>query len=247
MSDVNRRRFLTEASAAAVLASLGCAAPTVGGSEENGTDAESDATQEVATPRFGGRARLAEAGPMLPPVPAVWVTANGRPGDPDEISVLWSFVLNGQPPQIGVSAGDEHVVGDLIELHGEFVLNVPTADLIESFDTVDMNSSRVADKFELAGLTRGVATSVSAPTIEEAPIHVECRVTDRLRIPPSRTLFVADVVATTALEGAVDEAGRLVVPSVPFFGMTAGSGEHWTMGTKVGHIGMTVGRDDIKY
>ncbi len=105
----------------------------------------------------------------------------------------------------------------------------------------------MADKFELAGLTRGVAAVVSAPTIEEAPIHVECRVTDRLRIPPSRTLFVADVVATTALGGAVDETGRLVVPSVSFFGMTAGSGEHWTMGTKVGHIGMTVGRDDIKY
>ena len=55
------------------------------------------------------------------------------------------------------------------------------------------------------------------------------------------------LVATTALEGAVDDDGRLIVPDVPFFGMTAGSGEHWTMGRKVGHIGMTVGRDDISY
>ena len=29
--------------------------------------------------------------------------------------------------------------------------------------------------------------------------------------------------------------------------MTAGSGEHYTMGSRVGNIGMTVGRTDIKY
>ena len=91
------------------------------------------------------------------------------------------------------------------------------------------------------------ADSVDAPTVEEAPIHLECRVLDILRVPPVRTLFVAEVVATTALEGAVDDDGRLVVVNTPFFGMTAGSGEHWTMGQKVGHIGMTVGRDEIRY
>jgi len=58
---------------------------------------------------------------------------------------------------------------------------------------------------------------------------------------------VAEVVATTALEGAVDASGRLIVANVPFFGMTAGSGEHWTMGRRVGNIGMTVGRSDIRY
>ena len=58
---------------------------------------------------------------------------------------------------------------------------------------------------------------------------------------------MAEVVATTALEGAVDDDGRLIVDNVAFFGMTAGSGDHWTMGREVGHIGMTVGRDDIRY
>ena len=35
--------------------------------------------------------------------------------------------------------------------------------------------------------------------------------------------------------------------SRPFFGMTAGNGEFWTWKQKVGHIGMSVGRDDIRY
>ncbi len=233
---VSRRHFVTRASSTALLGGLA-------GCDRTNASAE----LQVVPPAYGARSALAEPGPMLPPVPAVLVTANGRAGDPDEISVLWSFVVNGDPPQIGVSAGDEHVIGALIELHGAFVLNVPTADLVERFDTVDMNSSRVADKFALAGFTRGRASSVDAPTVEEAPIHLECRVIDRLRVPPARTIYIAEVVATTALAGAVDQSGRLLVSDVPFFGMTAGSGEHWTMGREVGHIGMTVGRDDIKY
>jgi flavin reductase (DIM6/NTAB) family NADH-FMN oxidoreductase RutF len=184
---------------------------------------------------------------MVPPVPAILLTVNGAPGDPDEISVLWTFVVNGDPPQVGVSAGSEHLARQLLEAQDEFVLNVPTAALITAFDTVDMNSSRVADKFALSRLTRGRAVAVDAPTVEEAPIHCECRTIASLEVPPMRKLFIAEVVATTALEGAVDQAGRLIVPNVPFFGMTAGSGEHYTMGERVGNIGMTVGRTDIRY
>jgi hypothetical protein len=49
------------------------------------------------------------------------------------------------------------------------------------------------------------------------------------------------------LDGAVDENERLRVDDVPFFGMTAGSGEFYTMGQAVGNIGKTVGRSDIRY
>jgi len=194
-----------------------------------------------------GRVPLPKPGPMLPPVPAILLTVNGRSGEPDEISVLWTFVVNGNPPQVGVSAGDEHRANDLIALHREFVLNVPVASMVRAFDLVDMSSSRVADKFALSGLTRGTAAVVKAPAIDESPIQVECRVSHVLRVPPARTVYLADVVATTVHEGACDESGRLRVSAVPFFGMTAGSGEFFTMGEKIGHIGQTAGRSDIRY
>jgi flavin reductase (DIM6/NTAB) family NADH-FMN oxidoreductase RutF len=213
--------------------------------------ARSSATGEVlaAAPAAKGRKRvpLPRPGPMLPPVPAILTTVNGKPGEPDEISVLWTFVVNGDPPQVGVSAGDEHRAGALIALHREFVLNVPVAAIVERFDTVDMSSSKVADKFALSGLTRGKATVVNAPTVEESPIQVECRVTHTVRVPPSRTVYLADVVATTVHEGVCDENGRLRVAATELFGMTAGSGEFYTMGREVGHIGQTVGRRDIRY
>jgi len=193
------------------------------------------------------RIRLSENGPMIPPVPAILLTVNGKLGDPKEISVVWTFVLEGKPPQIGISVADYHIAGDLIKMHEEFVLNVPTADMVTAFDRVDMNSSKVGDKYALSKLTEGKAVVVDAPTISEAPIQVECRIFNTIAAPPHRTVFFADVVATTVLEGVCDKSGRLIVPNVSFFGMTAGSGEFYTMGKPVGHIGKTVGRNDIKY
>ena len=228
-TELSRRVFLSGAAGCVGLAKVG-------------------ATPERSSQRsLGDRRRLREPGPMVPPVPAVLLTVNGMPGDPDEITILWTFIVNGDPPQVGVTAAEEHIAGELIAHHGEFVLNVPVADIVVPFDRVDMNSSRVGDKFELAGLTRGKAVVVDAPTVEECPIQVECRVFDTIDVPPLRTLFLAEVLATTVLEGVVDENERLIVPAVPFFGMTAGSGEFYTMGEAVGHIGKTVGRSDIKY
>ncbi len=231
---VSRRKFLKQSSSL----SLMCALWGTGYGVENSAAAEGKKGQRIVLP---------EAGPMIPPVPAILLTVNGKPGGFDEISVVWTFVINGKPPQIGVSVHKEHVAGDMIKTHGEFVLNVPTADMVIPFDKVDMSSGKVADKFALSGLTRGKAVKVNAPTVEESPIHVECKVFNTIEVPPVRTMFLAEVLATTVHKGVCDEKGRLIVTDVPFFGMTAGSGEFYTMGKKVGNIGMTKGRKDIKY
>lgn len=231
-AEATRRRFLTGATT--LLSLLGARAST-------------PARAQGPSRKGLKRSTLAKPGPMLPPVPAILLTVKGQPGEPDEISVLWTFVVSGEPPQVGVSAGDEHRAARLLALHRQFVLNVPVASLVHPFDVVDMSSSRVADKFALAGLTRGAATLVDAPTIEEAPIQLECRVSHVLRVPPERTVFLADVVATTVHEGICDSEGRLIVASSAFFGMTSGSGEFYTLGQKVGHIGQSVGRSDIRY
>ena len=193
------------------------------------------------------RTALSKPGPMLPPSPAILTSVRGKPGDPDELAVLWTFVVNGDPAQVGIAAGDEHIAGGLVALHREFVLNVPTASMIHGFDVVDFSSSRVGDKYAKSGFTRGQATRINAPTVQESPIHLECRVTHTLRVPPMRTVFIADVVATTVLDGVCDDDGRLRPGAAAFFGMAAGSGEFFTLGQNVGHIGQSVGRRDIRY
>ena len=54
-----------------------------------------------AAPQGGlSRRAIPKPGPMVPPVPAIITSVHGRPGDPDELSVLWTFVVNGDPPQV---------------------------------------------------------------------------------------------------------------------------------------------------
>lgn len=230
---MHRRHFLSRAATAGLL----LAAPP------------RPASAQSQAPTPPGRSRLAipKPGPMLPPVPAIITSVHGRPGDPDELSVLWTFVVNGDPPQVGVAAGDEHIAGGLITHHREFVLNIPVASMIHGFDRIDFSSSRPGDKYGLSGFTRGTAATVKAPTVNEAPIQLECRVSHILRVPPVRTVFIADVVATTLHEGICDADGRLRPESAAFFGMMAGCGEFYTVDRKVGHIGQSVGRTDIRY
>jgi hypothetical protein len=66
------------------------------------------------------RVTLAKPGPMIPPVPAILLTVKGKPGDPDEISVVWTFVIEGEPPQIGISVHEKHIAGSLVKKHGQF-------------------------------------------------------------------------------------------------------------------------------
>jgi flavin reductase (DIM6/NTAB) family NADH-FMN oxidoreductase RutF len=119
--------------------------------------------------------------------------------------------------------------------------------MIHGFDVIDFSSSRPGDKFAKSGFTRGQATRVNAPTINEAPIQLECRLTHTVRVPPMRTVFIADVVATTVHDGICDADGRLRPEAAAFFGMAAGCGEFFTFGQRVGHIGQSVGRRDIRY
>ncbi|MBA7551345.1 Flavoredoxin [subsurface metagenome] len=200
------------------------------------------------------RIELKVPGAMLPPVPAIILGVAGDDEVKDDLTCVWSFILDGDPPQVGVSVGlksaislEHQVALPLLEKHGEFTLNVPDTSWIQSFDVIDMCASEKADKFERTGLTRVASESVSAPGIGEAPVILECRIISKHILPPNRTVFFADVLRTTVQPGVTDQNGRLIYNSREFWGMVAGSGEFWTLGKQVGHIGQTKGIDHIRY
>ncbi len=229
---MNRRSFLKQSTALTAIAGLGGIEIAKGASAPNTS---------------GDRKLLSQPRPMIPPAPAILLSVNGETEDAPEISVVWTFVININPAQVAISVHETHFVLALLKKHGQFVLNVPVASMVDAFDRADMNSRKGGDKFAVTGLTRGQANKVDAPTIEESPIHVECEIFNTIPAPPDRTLFLANVAATAVLPHVCDENERLQVANVPFFGMTAGSGEFYMMGKRVGHIGQSVGKDDIKY
>jgi flavin reductase (DIM6/NTAB) family NADH-FMN oxidoreductase RutF len=236
----------------AAAVTMGCAVPE----GDDKVAAQADSATMIEPQVFGPdeRFELPEPGPMLPPVPAIVLGVAGDGELPDDLTVVWTFVLNGKPPQVGISVGDDsaitghrHAALDLIKRQGELTLNVPDASWIEAFDGIDMTASKREDKFAANRLTRLPSKLIKAPGIAEAAIVLECKVLQEHRLPPMRTVFFAEVLRTTTHPGVTDADGKLDSTSRPFFGMTAGNGEFWTFGTKVGRIGMTVGREDIRY
>ncbi len=200
------------------------------------------------------RVELAEPGPMLPPVPAIVLGVKGDSIIPDALTVAWTFVLEGKPGLVGISvtnkineAGKPYYIEELIKKHGEFTLNVPDKSWVKEFDDIDMSGHTWEDKFEKNKLTRLPSKLIGAPGIEEATIVLECKVLQSHDLPPARTVFFAEVVRVTTQAGVVDSTGKLISTSREFFGMTSGNGEFWTLGQKIGNIGYTKGRVDIKY
>ncbi len=191
---------------------------------------------------------------MLPPVPAIVLGVKGDEDTRDDLTICWTFVLGGDPPRVGVSvarksaiSNESQVAHQFLREHGEFTLNVPDASWVDAFDIIDMCASERADKFQKTGLTRYEADQINAPGVAEAPIILECETSATHSLPPDRTLHVAKVVHTSVQEGVTDENGKLHTESRPFFGMTAGNGEFWTLDENIGRIGMTEDIDDIRY
>jgi flavin reductase (DIM6/NTAB) family NADH-FMN oxidoreductase RutF len=197
---------------------------------------------------------LAEPGPMIPPVPAIVLGLKGDSLRQDILTVAWTFVLEGHPALVGISVtnkvnegGKPYYVDKFLKENMEFTLNVPDASWVEAFDDIDMSGYVWEDKVKKNNLTRLSSKLIDAPAIKEAAIILECKVIDFRELPPKRTVFFAEVVRVITHEDVTDENGRLISDSRDFFGMVSGNGEFVTFGKSIGHIGMTKGRDDIKY
>jgi len=146
------------------------------------------------------------------------VTAVDEKGRADICTVgAWALV-NGKPQMFGVamcarSAGKRYwkrYTTHCIEQSGEFVINIPDAGLAEAWGvcgTVSLNNEPDADKFALAGLTRGNAVEVGAPLIAECPVNIECRVHSKMELPTHDWIVgdpVAFHVAADVAEGRVE-------------------------------------------
>ena len=93
------------------------------------------------------------------------------------------------------------------------------------------------DKFREMKLTRGKASFVKAPLIEEAPVNIECRVTSVQELG-SHVLFLADVLAVHADEAYMDENGKFDLQKAN--PLVYSHGEYFAVGKKLGKFGYSV-------
>ena len=144
-------------------------------------------------------------GPLLAPLPSVMVSC-GNMEESNILTIAWTGIINSNPPMTYISVQPKRYSHDIIEKSGEFVINLVPVSLAKAMDFCGVRSGRDTEKFDVQGLTREKADTVSAPLIAESPVNIECRVKDIIRMP-SHDMFMAEITAVHIDEKYVDEKG----------------------------------------
>jgi len=171
------------------------------------------------------------------PSPAALVTSIREDGRPNIITLGEVFNISIRSPVIlGIAIAKPRYSHELISASREYVVNLPTAAMVETVDRCGTVSGRDVDKFAEFGLTPVPAQKVRPPLIAECPISIECRVIGIQEVG-DHDLFLGEAVAQHVAEDALDENGRVLVDRLdPLCYM---HGEYWSCGTKLGHHGYT--------
>ena len=99
-----------------------------------------------------------------------------------------------EPPIITISIQPKRHSYQLIETHGEFVINYPSKDQLKEMDYCGTRSGRDVNKWEELGLTKEAGDKVKVPMVKEFPWNMECTVENKLKFG-SHVCYFGRVVA----------------------------------------------------
>jgi len=141
---------------------------------------------------------------LLHPRHTVLVTCVDKAGRANIITLTWSMPASIDPPMVVLSIAPKRYSHRMIEETGEFVINVPTMEIVRQSLFCGRISGTKVDKFKEAPLTPAPAKRVKPPIIKECVAHLECRLVQR--IPTGdHTLFVGEVLAAYVNDGVFTE------------------------------------------
>lgn len=180
------------------------------------------------------------AGALTAPLPPAMVTV----GDFENANVLtigWTGILASQPPRTYVSIRPTRYSHGILKEGGEFVINLPSADMARVVDYVGIYTGKKVDKFKKCHLTKQRSEKVSPPTISECPIALECRVTEVVTMG-SHDVFFADILSVSCRENIIDEAGKMRYDLANL--LAYAHGEYYALGERVGRFGFSTDKEE---
>lgn len=109
------------------------------------------------------------------------------------ITVTLIHIFSFSPPLLGIGIKPERYSYSLIKEAGEFVVNIPTNDLLAQTKFCGAKSGKDFDKFKETGLTQENSLSVKTLSIKECPVNIECKVAQEVETG-DRTWFVGEII-----------------------------------------------------
>ncbi len=177
-------------------------------------------------------------GTLHAPLPAVMVTV-GDMENSNIITVAWTGILSTDPARTYVSVRPTRYSHKLLMERGEFVINLTNERLAYATDYAGMYTGAKVDKFEKLGLRKLASEKVAPPTIDGAPLALECRVFDVLHFG-THDVFMADIVNVSCDDSILD-GGRICLDRAELIAYA--HGEYFTLGEKIGKFGFSATKE----
>lgn len=150
-------------------------------------------------------------GPRL----AVLTTCVDEKGTPNVLTQTWITPVSFSPNVLALATYQENYSYELIEKSGEFVVNIPTVELLEMVWFCGSNSGRDVDKFAKTGLTPEKSEVVAPPSIRECVASIECRVVKSCDVGNHRVFF-GEIVKARAESQFFDKTYLLSEVPLPY-------------------------------
>ena len=175
------------------------------------------------------------------PLPVMLVTCVDASGKPNIITLAWVGMVNSEPPMVSISIRPSRHSHRLVKASQEFVVNIPSEEMIRKVDLCGVVSGRDVDKFSETGFTPMEAKEVSPPLIEECPVNLECKVREVIPLG-SHDLFLGEIVAIHIDDTVLKEKIRIDIAKALPVAYCGGAHEYWSLGKKLGWYGYTKGK-----
>ena len=178
-----------------------------------------------------------KGGALVAPVPPAMISCGSEAdGTSNIITIAWTGIVNTVPPKTYISVRPSRHSYKLIKESGEFAINLTTSSLVRHADFCGIYTGAKVNKFEKCALTERESHEVTAPTIAECPIALECRVTDILQMG-THDVFMADIVSVSCDESIIDKNGKIRYDKADLLAYL--HGEYFRLGEKVGKFGFS--------
>jgi len=129
---------------------------------------------------------------------------NPLEGTANIITLAWTTPISHHPPLLLLGMAPKRYSHELIAGPKEFVVNIPTMDIVKEMLFCGRRTGRKHDKFKETGLTPMPAKMVRPPIIKECVAHLECKLHQQISMG-DRTLFVGEVLVAYVNEGVFDD------------------------------------------
>lgn len=118
-------------------------------------------------------ARISEI--IFPRVTGLVITCDSR-GKPDIAAFSFLMPVSFEPKYVAFAVSPKRKTFENLREVGEFVLAIPSMEMIDEVWACGTRSGREVDKFALLGLEIRKAEAVKPPLLRDMPIQLECRV-----------------------------------------------------------------------